>query len=212
MSVSASGLAVPMFMSRKTCAESTLIISTGKRCVSAIATPVLPLAVGPSAGWFSGACAHRPRRKSRSEVAHRAASRSDGRGCTGRRARSLPSGAGARSSRDRKDAPLARTAPWQAIVASSSLRCAAISWSRRARAVRRARRRGWWGRRPAAAPGRAHGKLRRPHRREVEAEVVQGVSVLLGSGDFERVGGKDGRDEQRLRAMRLLSSAVFSFS
>src|ERR1019366_6397393 len=36
-----------MSMSRNTCAESTLMISTGKRAASSSATAVLPLAVGP---------------------------------------------------------------------------------------------------------------------------------------------------------------------
>src|SRR5574340_335283 len=45
--VAASGLAVPMSMSRYTSAESTLMSSTGRRCASSTATPVLPLAVGP---------------------------------------------------------------------------------------------------------------------------------------------------------------------
>src|SRR5450759_4848194 len=43
----AVGLAVPMSRSRYTCAESTLMISTGKRAASSSATAVLPLAVGP---------------------------------------------------------------------------------------------------------------------------------------------------------------------
>src|SRR5438309_8112850 len=45
--VSASGLAVPTFMSRYTCAESTLTISPPKRDASASATTDLPAAVGP---------------------------------------------------------------------------------------------------------------------------------------------------------------------
>src|SRR5450631_1452343 len=43
----AEGLAVPMSRSRYTCAESTLMISTGKRAAISSATAVLPLAVGP---------------------------------------------------------------------------------------------------------------------------------------------------------------------
>src|SRR3989338_9121645 len=45
--VAASGLAVPMSMSRYTSAESTLMSSTGSCCASSTATLVLPLAVGP---------------------------------------------------------------------------------------------------------------------------------------------------------------------
>src|SRR5450631_872539 len=43
----AVGLAVPTSMSRNTCAESTLMISTGKRAAISSVTAVLPLAVGP---------------------------------------------------------------------------------------------------------------------------------------------------------------------
>ena len=45
--LAASGLAVPMSMPRYTSAESTLIISSGKRCTKLTASPVLPEAVGP---------------------------------------------------------------------------------------------------------------------------------------------------------------------
>jgi len=46
-SVAASGFAVPMSMPRYTRAESTLMISSGKRSTSHTASSVLPLAVGP---------------------------------------------------------------------------------------------------------------------------------------------------------------------
>ena len=47
-SSAADGLAVPMSMPRYTRAESTLMISTGRRCATASAAAVLPDAVGPA--------------------------------------------------------------------------------------------------------------------------------------------------------------------
>ena len=62
--VCASGFALPMFSCRYICAESTLIISTGRCFRRAIAKSVLPEAVGPikkmAAGSFRVPITNKP--------------------------------------------------------------------------------------------------------------------------------------------------------
>ena len=165
----------------------------------------LPAAVGPISSTVGGPCpgdtllaaAH----EQPVEIGQaRADTTSGGRGCIGRRARSLPFRAAARSFP--RSSGCGSRAPRRGTPSSTAIRRAAprARASRRIRGCRAARRAPAPRRRhPAAARGiAAHRERRRADRRHSKPSASSASACSAGGRDLERLGGERRRHQQRL--------------